>query len=224
MKHPNTFSFRFFPSREVAEEVQLLLNSNGIDSVIKEDTGDLAKEFLGDSPHHKFELLIAETDRDQAEAVLLNRAMEELDDIDKSHFLFDYTNEELMNILIEKDEWNEVDVLLSQKILQERGVVVQEEELQVLREKRLNELAKPESKQTGWVIFGYIAIVIMPFVGAILGFALSKSQKRLPNGVKVPRYSQSVINHGNFIGLASVLSLVIQIYFKSGLSSLLFDF
>lgn len=222
MKHPNTFSFRFFPSREVAEEVQLLLNSNGIDSVIKEDTGDLAKEFLGDSPHHKFELLIAETDRDQAEAVLLNRAMEELDDIDKSHFLFDYTNEELMTILIEKDEWNEVDVLLSQKILQERGVVVQEEELQVLREKRLNELAKPESKQTGWVIFGYIAIVIAPFVGAILGFALSKSQKRLPNGVKVPRYSTSIQKHGDFIGFTSVISLVLQIYLRSGLTSYLF--
>lgn len=217
-----TFSFRFFPSREVAEECQFLLRNNGVDSILVEDSGDLAKEFLGDSPHHKFELLIDESKREIAELLLMDMAMEELENIDRSHFLFDFSDEELMDVLVEKHEWNEVDVLLSQKILQERGVVVQEEELQVLREKRLNELAKPESKQTGWVIAGYIAIVIAPFVGAILGFALSKSQKRLPNGVKVPRYSTSVQKHGDFIGFTSVISLALQIYLRSGLTSYLF--
>jgi len=219
-----TFSFRFFPSREVAEECQFLLRNNGVDSILVEDSGDLAKEFLGDSPHHKFELLIDESKREIAELLLMDMAMEELENIDRSHFLFDFSDEELMDVLVEKHEWNEVDVLLSQKILRERGINLSEEELERKRQKRLEALAQPDGNQTGWLIFGYISILLAPFVGAVLGFALMKSQKRLPNGVKVPRYSTTVQNHGKLIAVFSLLSLIVKIYFNVGWSFGWFEF
>lgn len=207
-----TISLRYYETKEEAEEIQQILLQHEVFSKIVEDSGNLGKEFIGESPNFKYELLIREEDHEKANQLLKIAALNELNNIDSGYFLFDYTDDELMKILIERDEWNELDVLISEKILTERGIGIDEDELLLHRQKRDDELAAPEKKQFGWVIFGYVCVLLLPFVGIITGVSLWKARKRLPNGNKVPYYDSTVRTNGQIIFCASIIHFCVALF------------
>ena len=94
---------------EHAEELKKILLKNDIPCDIKEQEGDLDSSFQGVIETFKFEVRINEADREKAEAVLEKMAFAELEDIDPEYHLYQFTDEELMEILIKRDEWNEFD-------------------------------------------------------------------------------------------------------------------
>ena len=57
----------------------------------------------------------------QVHEILNELAAEQVSDVDREHYLFDFTDQELYDILAKPDEWSAFDYQLAQKILQERG-------------------------------------------------------------------------------------------------------
>lgn len=212
MSNNFTLSLRYYETKEEAEEMRQILLRHEVPSKITEDSGDLGKEFLGESPNFKYELLIRAEDHQKVNQLLKIAALNELNNIDSDYFLFDYTDDELIKILVECDEWNELDVLISEKILTERGIALDEDKLQLLRQKRDEELAAPEKKQLGWVIFGYVCVLLLPFVGIITGAGLWKARKRLPKGNKVPYYDSTVRINGQIIFYASIIHFCVTLF------------
>lgn len=197
-------TLRNVATRGEAEALSKVLNDNGIISKITKDSGDLDYVFQGETPTNKFEIHINEDDHQKAESILTNIAREDLNSVDEDYYLFSFSDDELKDILIKKNEWNEFDVLLSQKILENRGIEVNLSEIEKQRELRDLELQKPEGGQTGWIIFGYIMALIGGFIGILLGYSLWLSKKKLPNGTKVPAYNDGIRKHGKtifYIGL-----------------------
>lgn len=209
MGKPLNIALRSVATQEEAEALAKVLSDSDIVSKITKDSGDLDYVLQGEAPTNKFEVHINEDDHEKAETLLTNLAKEDLNSVDKDYYLFTFSDDELKDVLIKKNEWNEFDVLLSQKILEERGVDVNLNEIEKERELRDLELQKPEGGQTGWIIFGYITALIGGFIGILLGYSLWLSKKKLPNGTKVPAYNDDIRKHGKIIFYLGVIMFVV---------------
>lgn len=190
---------RTAPTKIEADQIVELLLSNGIASVITKDSGDLDASIQGESLSNKYEVLIQEKHHEAAEAILVSEAKKHLDKITPDYYLHSFSDDELYNVLIEKNEWSEFDLLLSEKILVDRGVSIDQTELAKQQKQREATFEKPENGQKGWIIFGYIASFLGGFIGILLGYSLWKSKKKMPNGKKVHAYNDSIRSHGKNI-------------------------
>ncbi len=191
--------FRKFPTLEQATELKDLLSKNGIKSILADNVPPVDVTFSGSTLNNQVEIRIKQSDFKKAEDILEHNAEELIDQIDKDYYLFEFTNEELYEVLLKSDEWNAFDYTLAQKILKQRGKSVDKELLNSLKNERLKDLAKPEGNQKPWIIGGYIFSILGGFLGLIIGYFLWTSKKTLPNGQKVYSYSGNDRKHGKYI-------------------------
>ncbi|WP_026756051.1 hypothetical protein [Sediminibacter sp. Hel_I_10] len=197
--------FRKFPTLEQANELQELLKENGIESSLADNVPSVDATFTGNTLQNEIEVRIKQSDFKNAEDLLEKKAEELIDHIDKEYYLFDFTDEELYEILLKSDEWSALDYSLAQKILNQRGKTVDKALLNSLKSERLKELAKPEEDQKSWIIAGYIFSVLGGLLGIVIGYFLWTSKKTLPNGQKVFSYSETDRQHGKYIFYISVI-------------------
>jgi len=206
--------FKRFPTLEQAQDLQKLLNDAGIETIIADNVPPVDITFGGSTLNNEIEIRISPKDFKKAEALLLKQAETLIDDVDPSHYLFEFSTEELYDILIKYDEWGEFDYTLAQQLLKKRGEKIDAETLENLKKQRIMELAKPEKKQTGWIIAGYIFSILGGFLGIIIGYSLWKARKTLPNGTKVHSYSERDQKHGQYMFLIGVIIFPITLIWK----------
>jgi hypothetical protein len=145
--------------------------------------------------------------------LLENIAQESIEDIDPDHYLFQFSDEELFEILSKPDEWSELDYKLAQKILQDRGHVVGAEYLKYLKKERLEMLANQSLRKLN--LSGQA--ILLPFWGAFgrcdgLGYLFFP--KRLPNGSVVYSYSEEDRKHGKRIITIGFVMMFLLIVLK----------
>ena len=191
--------FRKFSTLEQATELKELLSKSGIDSELADNVPSVDITFSGNTLQNEIEVRIKQTDFKKAEEILEKDAENLINEIDRDYYLFEFTDEELYEILLKSDEWNAFDYTLAQKILTERGKSIDKDLLNSLKNERLKDLAKPEENQTPWIIAGYIFAILGGFLGLIIGYFLWTSKKTLPNGQKVYSYSAKDRKHGKYI-------------------------
>lgn len=205
MKNELSYSFRNVSTQEEADEIVQLLEESDLEARIKRDSGDLDSVFQGEAMTNQFEILIQETDKSRANSLLETAAEELLKNIDPSYYLFEFTDSELRDILVKKDEWNEFDVLLSEKILKDRNVNLNLEKIEEEREIIQAEYKKPQGGQMGWVILGYIAALLGGLLGLIIGYFIWQAKNKLPSGEKVFAYTKETRFHGMIIFFISAV-------------------
>ena len=191
--------FKKFPTLEQANELKELLKENGIESLLSDNIPPVDVTFTGNTLQNEFEVIIKQYDFKKATEILEKNAENLIDQIDKDYYLFEFTDEELYEILLKSDEWNEFNYTLAQKILKQKGKSVDKELLNSLKNERLKDLAKPEENQKPWIIAGYIFSLLGGFLGLIIGYTLWTSKKTLPNGQKVYSYLANDRKHGKYI-------------------------
>jgi hypothetical protein len=206
--------FKKFPTLEQANELKELLKENGIESLLSDNIPTVDDTFTGNTLQNEFEVIIKQSDFKKASEILEKNAENLIDQIDKDYYLFEFTDEELYEILLKSDEWNEFDYTLAQKILKQRGKSVDKELLNSLKNERLKDLAKPEENQKPWIIAGYIFSLLGGFLGLIIGYTLWTSKKTLPNGQKVYSYSANDRKHGKYIFYIGLLIAPITLLLK----------
>lgn len=197
--------FRTTVTLKEAETIGDILLENGITFRIAKNEGDLDYVIQGEAPTNKFEILLNEQDVPVAGKMLSDLAATQLNQVSSDHYLFSFSNDELLNVLIEKNEWNEIDVLLSEKILTERGVAIDFNKLDEQRKSRNSELSKPKGGQFGWIVVGYISAILGGFFGLVIGYFIWKAKNTLPSGQKVPAYNEKARKHGLAIFLISLI-------------------
>ncbi len=200
--------FKTVTTKEEAKELVVLLDRNAIYCRVSSG-GNLDSAMEGDTFAHQFELFVSEDDLERAKSLCLELAQESLSDIDPDYFLFRYSNEELIDILRKRDEWSELDVLLSEKILKDRCVAISEEQLQHEREGILEEAREPEEIKQVWILVAYIFVFLSGFYGSFVGFSIWKATKKLPNGEKRPAYSDKARKHGFNIFVIGVVLFIL---------------
>ncbi len=196
--------FRKYPTLQQVKDLERLLNQNNIATEIADNIPPVDSSFSGSTLQNQYEIKIQLTDFEKAEKILDENAENLIEEVDKDHYLFSFTDDELYEILLKADEWNEFDYKLAQKILIQRGKSVDTELLKALKKQRIELLAKPEENQKSWIIAGYVFAVLGGFLGILIGYSLWTSKKSLPNGQKVYSYDEKDRVHGKnifYIGL-----------------------
>ena len=207
--------FRTFSNPDQVKELQSLLNGHGIESVVADNTSPVDITFTGGaSINDKYEVRIKASDFKKAEGILEQKAEESLKDIDPNYYLFDFSNEELYDILLKADEWNKLDYALAQKILKDRGKSIDKDLIETLRKQRLEQLAKPEEGQKAWVIAGYVFSILGGFIGLVIGYFLWTAKKTLPNGQKVYTYSAKDRKNGQIIFYIGLIIFPIALLYR----------
>lgn len=195
----NFILFRNFPTLDQAKELEKLLNQNHIKTILTDNVAPVDILLSGSALQNQFEIKISSSDISKAESLFDEPAENILDEIDEDYYLFDFTNEELYEILLKSDEWNALDYKLAQKILTDRGKAIDSEMLNSLKKERLKLLAQPEGNQKPWIIAGYLFSFLGGGIGIIIGYSLWTAQKTLPNGQRVYSYNAKDRKNGMYI-------------------------
>ncbi|MFD2099927.1 hypothetical protein [Flagellimonas iocasae] len=207
--------FKKYPTLEQASELKEILENEGIDCVLGDNIPPVDVTFSGNTLQNEFEVRIKQTDFKRAEEILEEEAENLIDQVDKNYYLFDFTDEELYEILLKSDEWNEFDYTLAQKILTQRGKSVDKALLNSLKNERLKQLAKPEGNQKAWIAAGYIFTFLGGILGIIIGYFLWTAKKTLPNGEKVYSYSEKDRKQGKYIFIISIIIFPILLILRA---------
>lgn len=206
-------TYKKFKTEEEAIDLVDLLKSNAIDYQVENISSPVDITFTGGTElEDKIAIKLKSADFEKAEILLNKIAANSIDLIDKDHYLFDFSDNELFEILENYNEWSETDFILAKKILHDRGKNISNEKVQELKDKKIAELKKPEKGHKGWLIFGFISAILGGLLGIFIGYHHFKFKKSIPTGEKVYAYDTETRRTGLrifYIGIASLVFWIV---------------
>lgn len=203
--------FRTYNDQNLAKEIDAILRNGGIITKLVDNSPSFDVSFANNKIENEIQLLISPKDFEAADE-LLEKSVNELPD--KEHYLYSFTTEELYEVLARPDEWNPFDYKLSQKILLKRGEEITPGLIQKYKYSRIKELEKPEKRQIGWIITGYIFSFLGGFIGILIGWFIANLRKTLPDGRKVSTFQKADRLHGRIIFFLGIMILTIVLLYN----------
>lgn len=207
-------TFRRFGNPEDAEDLIAILSANDITYLIEDASPTFDVTFSGNTFEKEVYIKIKQSDFESTEELLLNSTQVETTQIPKDYYLLEFSNEELIEVLMKPDEWSPIDYKLSQQILKERGKEIDSEIILTLKKKRIESLAEPERSQKTWIYAGYIFVLLGGIIGLFIGWHLITFKKTLPNGSRVYAYVKSDRKSGKNILILGLIFIVIWSFIR----------
>ncbi len=213
MNENDFLTYQLFNDRNEAEELLALLTEHKIECFFEDATASFDPSFVNSELNNEYRIKLKKEDFAKADSLLLSITAKQIEGIDQDYYLFEFSNEELQEIISKSDEWSKFDFLLAQKILSDRGHKVEQDELQLIYKKRMEELSKPEKSQINWIITGYIFVLMGGFLGLVIGWHLHSHKRTLPNGESVYAYSAEDRKSGSRIVTLGIVCLIFWMLF-----------
>ena len=132
---------------------------------------------------------------------------ENLNNVDENYYLYEFSDEELIEIVLKKEEWNKFDYLLAQKILKDKGKEINSDLLNVIEKQKIEELTREEKLPKMWIYFGYFFAVIGGFLGVLIGYYIMTYKRTLSNGESVYLYKKEDRKQGQNILICSIIGI-----------------
>lgn len=150
------------------EHIIELLEANNIPYHVEQSETIIDEAIVGNSAHPPVILKVPAADFGRLSQLITDRILQE-NTIPEEYYLEDFSEEELRDILVHKNEWTPEDFAYAQLMLEKRGVSVDmaaiEAELEADRAKK--RAGKPV--HLGWFVFYWLLVL----VGAVLYFPLA---------------------------------------------------
>ena len=207
-------TFQKFNDIGLANEIAERLKQNNIDYLLEDNQKMFDPSFANNTIEPEISLKLKPADFSIANSALEKYYESLIDTVDKDYYLFEFTDEELIEIISKPDEWGHFDYQLAKKILKDRGKEIKPEIAELLRSQRNKDLAKPDIPHKYWIYFGYFSALFGGIFGIIIGWTLAYFKKTLPNGQRVYAYSERERDHGTIMFLISSVSLILWIFIK----------
>jgi len=218
-------TFQKFKEAEVAKDIAEKLSEAGIYYETESEDKFFDPSFTTNSIKNNIALKLRPPDFIKANKILDDYYRSQVALVERDYYLFDFTNEELKEILSKPDEWGHMDYQLAQVILKERGQEITEQELQYLKDIRKQELIRPEKSQHWLVLLGYFSVAISPFwsdlvrfggffIAVIIGSILSSAKKTLPDGQTAFMYNKNDRLQGKILIVAGIVLAIVFLVYK----------
>ena len=211
---PDLITFQTFNDPALADELTTLLEQHHIPHEVEESQISFNPAFVNSELSKDYAVKIRAVDFELVNRLLNDSERTNVDQADPDHYLFGFSNDELIDVLAKADEWSPFDYQLARKILTERGVEINDQELSGLHKSRIEALKEPEAPQTTWIVIGYIFALAGGLLGLFIGWHLSSFKKTLPDGERVYGYNENDRKQGKRIFYLSLVMLVLAIVFK----------
>lgn len=200
-----------FHDPALGEPLVELLRENNIPFDVEDTSPQLDVTFSGSMVQHVFRILVPSSHFDEANALLDELAQKHIEEtpVDDDHYLYEFSDNELFDVLVKKDEWSKEDILLARKILTDRGKTISDKEIERLWQERLEEFRKPERAHMGWIVF---AIIFSPFLGILIGWYWMTIMKTDPTGYKSYAYDPFTQTLGKALAFVCALFYAVLIF------------
>ena len=183
-----------FYTKEEAEEFAALLDANDIPFDTERLRAPLDNIYLGEDSEPRYIVKVMQQDFGKVESLVKSEMEKQLDHLPSDYYLFQFSNEELMEVLQKSDDWNHLDQTLAKKLLAQRNVKMDTiTEAAVFSEE---DLYVPARIEPGWLISAYLMAIVFPFVGIPLGLLMFRGKKTLKDGSRVPLFDKWTLNQG----------------------------
>ena len=226
-------AYQQFFSEEEAQHIIALLKEQGIEYTFQLSRNKIDNIIAGETYNEKYELQIPVDQFERVTALVLANTKIDLAELENDHYLLSFTEEELLNVIKNPDEWGTQDYMIARELLKQKGIVYSEEKLKELRNTKVEQLAQPEKEiDTVWFVLAYLGTVwvaISPWInmlniyhfwiaviGCAVGISIWRFKKLVPDGRRVWLYRLSDRNHGRNIFFISLIALasVIAAFFS----------
>jgi hypothetical protein len=206
-------TFEKFSNKNSADEFVKLIEEEKIEYFLENNSLSFDPTFANNGFGTEYCLKIKKEDFDRVNQILLEKSEKEINEIEKDYYLFTFSDEELIDVISKSDEWNAFDVSLAKKLLKEKGVDISSKRVEEIKEQRILELAKPEKKHLGFLIFGYISALFGGLWAIFIGWHLLTYKKTLPNGNRIYANSKDDRKHGNRILITGIVFFVLWVIY-----------
>src|SRR5688572_12712891 len=105
-----------FSNKDSARELAEFLDEQKIAFLI-DDTGNFDPTFSNSELGKEYRVKVNKDDFERANTILLQAASEQINNVEKDYYLFQFTDEELIDVVLKSDEWGKLDYLLALKLL-----------------------------------------------------------------------------------------------------------
>jgi len=214
MNDTQFLTYQKFSDKTLADELMATLTTNNIEFLFEDATPHFDHTFANNQTNNEYLVKLKSSDFEKVDNILTTLSSKDLNAVDQDHYLFDFTEEELRDILLKSDEWSKYDYLLARKILRDRGHKIDTETINVLKEKRIEELAKPDKNQKRSILAGYVFAIFGGLIAIFIGWHLFSHKKTLPNGGQVYSYSEQDRKQGIIILILGTVSAIIWTAFR----------
>ena len=177
MEEKDFLTYKKFTYKGEATELADLLNANNIENLFEDTSAVFDLTFTDNELKKEYRVKLKPSDFGKADKLLYDISAKEINEVDKDYYVFQFSNEELIDILTRSDEWSPFNYLLAQKILKDRGQEVNEQLLETLKEKRNKELAQPDENKNSGIITGYVLSFLGGVLGIFIGWSLLSTKK-----------------------------------------------
>ena len=207
--------FQTFSLQEEALELNNLLKEGQVRSTFH-DSNKTSSNVLNPTIVSSFSIYVHEDDFKKANVILEKQAEKIINNINKDHYLFFFTNDELYDILFKKDEWSQIDFQLAKQILTDRGETINQQILDQIERKRMNEIVSEKQIASSMLIYiGFITAVLGGFIGIMISLSLT-SKKVLPNGKKTYNYCDRNVKEGKRMMNVAILFIILYLFLYLG--------
>jgi hypothetical protein len=223
--------FQQFTDIEAAEDFAAELRNNGIEYHLVDHDNDInVKIYNYNTIQIPIGVNIRQQDFTRADEILTKYYEAQVNNIDRSYYLFSATDAELKVIVKNPYDWGRLDFLLARHILTERGVSITDEDIQQIKEQKLEELTQKKHVSQLLITMGYLLSVLSPLAAAyfskprqgdgvlalpvapiILGLSIYYNRKLLPNGQRFYIHPDKDRAHAKNIIIISVVATIIYL-------------
>lgn len=207
-------TFQKFNDQNSASELGDFFKEKKLEYLLEDNSLSFDPSFANNGFGKEFCIKLKKSDFEKANTFLNEKAEKEIVEIDPDYYLLSFTNKELFELIATSDEWSLFDVTLAERLLNQRGKEVTQEELEKIKINRIVELSKPDKSQKTYIIIGYITAILGGFLGVFIGWHLLTFKKTLPNGNRVYAYSDNDRKQGNNILIIGVIFLIIWLLYR----------
>jgi len=213
---PEFITFQKFTDAALADELIELLDRNTIPYRMEEESSGFDPSLVMSNAAVDYAVKIKSEDFEKLNQLLVQNEEQHIDEVDKDYYLFTFTDDELTEVITKADEWSVFDVVLARKILSERGVQINEKQLEQKKEQRISELKVVKGLSTSQLVICYLFAIGGGLIGIPIGWLLMTAKKTLPDGEQVYAYSENDRSHGKMIFYISIADFILALLYKFG--------
>lgn len=216
--------FREFLNIEEANDLAHLLEKHNILYSLEKPQVLIDKAIVGTTILPKVILKILPRDFEKVNKILAEIIEQQA--IPPEHYLVEFDDLELFDVIKKPDSWNVEDVTMAKKILVRRGFEVTNEQLEELQEQRFEELKAGKKGSLSWIVFYTVCIVLgvvffHPFfmiAGVGMGWYYWRDKRRDPKGESYFTFDQKTRLAGQiifYLGIVLMIVLFVLLFFNA---------
>lgn len=201
--------FQSFFTEEEAAPIIKTLEEKGIEYKVEKLKELLDPTITGHIVQHKIFLLLQSHDFSKANEALDDAIIKNISLLENDYYLFGFSNNELLEIIHKPDEWSRQDFLIARKILDDRGINIDDIAINSIKKERIRELGVQERGDIFWIAIGYLIAIIGGLLSLVIALPFVLSRKTLPDGRRMFIYDTVTRRHGrNMLIIAGVVILL----------------